>query len=405
MEEQLLNTEENTLTFHQLGFKAAHKSSSHLSALEGLLATAYNYFLRKQELDEEGIQLRITQLKSEIEQETGKKNDLSSEITIQRERITTNNKRTEELELEKIDLRKGENDDEASSEVPPFIIASFITLLLTLYLFLFYSSTGFSVFYGIEENVSGFINSDVFSMAKDKGNGALIFVILFPVIFLAVGFVLHSTIEKNKFRRKRDKRPQYFGIILILMITLVADAIIGYKISEGIHNNAFNMGLTKDIWLFEMIYTDINFYLVLILGFVVYVIWGILLNYILSHPFLKSSSERTKLLIENLNERIRILKDELPELTKRVHKLESDRETVLSKITSKRNHIIGYEGNVIPVDTSLLNASVGEFMGGYQTYTTNSQGNTKKTKALVQKALEIQEKWLTNKIDSLETMS
>jgi hypothetical protein len=405
MEEQLLNTEENTLTFHQLGFKAAHKSSSHLSALEGLLATAYNYFLRKQELDEEGIQLRITQLKSEIEQETGKKNDLSSEITIQRERITTNNKRTEELELEKIDLRKGENDDEASSEVPPFIIASFITLLLTLYLFLFYSSTGFSVFYGIEENVSGFINSDVFSMAKDKGNGALIFVILFPVIFLAVGFVLHSTIEKNKFRRKRDKRPQYFGIILILMITLVADAIIGYKISEGIHNNAFNMGLTKDVWLFEMIYTDINFYLVLILGFVVYVIWGILLNYILSHPFLKSSSERTKLLIENLNERIRILKDELPELTKRVHKLESDRETVLSKITSKRNHIIGYEGNVIPVDTSLLNASVGEFMGGYQTYTTNSQGNTKKTKAIVQKALEIQEKWLTNKIDSLETMS
>jgi len=181
-------------------------------------------------------------------------------------------------------------------------------------------------------------------MAKDKGNGALIFVILFPVIFLAVGFVLHSFLENNKLRKKRSKRSKVLGIILIMLITFVADSIIGYKISEGVHINAFNMGLVKDVWEFEMIYTDMNFYLVLILGFVAYVIWGVLLNYVLGHPYLKSYSERAKLLIENLNERIKSLRDEQSDNTRKLHRLESQLDTVNGRILAKNNDIIGYKG-------------------------------------------------------------
>ncbi len=405
MDETPTKNEEKGITYSQLGFKSAMKSSSHLGAIEGLLATAYNSFLKKQELDEKGIQDRILQLESEVVQEEAKKNELQGDINAQKEIIDSNRERTQELELERIELKKGDRDDEATSELAPFIIASFIALLLTLYLFLFYSSTGFSVFYGIDTDIAGFINSDVFSMAKDKGNGALIFVILFPVIFLAVGFVLHSFLENNKLRKKRNKRPRVLGIILILLVTFVADSIIGYKISEGVHINAFNMGLVKDVWEFDMIYTDVNFYLILILGFVAYVIWGVLLNYVLSHPYLKSYSERTKLLIENLNERIKSLRDEQSDNMSKMHRLESELETVNGRISAKNKDIIGYKGNVIPVDIALLKASIGEFMGGYQVYTTNSLGNTPETKALIQKALEIQDKWLKEKIKSIAKQS
>ena len=64
-----MNTGQITSAWHKMGFNAASKSSSHLSAVEGILDTVYNSFLKTQQLDEEGKKKRITQLKKENEQE------------------------------------------------------------------------------------------------------------------------------------------------------------------------------------------------------------------------------------------------------------------------------------------------------------------------------------------------
>lgn len=404
MEEQNMNTGQITSAWHKMGFNAASKSSSHLSAVEGILDTVYNSFLKTQQLDEEGKKKRITQLKKENEQEMNKQNDIIAAIESKNNWMEEKREKIQELELERIELRKGDSDIDSTSEVPPFIIASFITLLLTLYLFLFYSSTGFSVFYGIENGMDGFINSDVFSMAKDRGMGALIFVILFPVVFLAVGFALHTVLEKNKKLKKQKKRPKYLGIVMIFLITLIADSIIGYKISEGVHNNAVNMGLVRKTWKFEMIYSDINFYLVLILGFVVYVIWGVLLNYVLSHPYLKSYSEKTKLLLENLEERIQTQKSDLKQIVDAIHQLEGKLKNTETKIAYNRSLIHDYEADVIPVDTALLSSAVSKFMMGWQTFTTNAWGNTAQTRKHIEDALKTQENWLNTKINSLKSL-
>lgn len=404
MEEQNMNTGQFTSAWHKMGFNAASKSSSHLSAVEGILDTVYNSFLKTQQLDEEGKKKRVTQLKKENEQEANKQNELVADIESKNNWMEEKREKIQELELERIDLRKGDSDIDSTSEIPPFIIASFITLLLTLYLFLFYSSTGFSVFYGIENGMDGFINSDVFSMAQDRGMGALIFVILFPVVFLAVGFALHTSLEKNKKLKKQKKRPKYLGIVMIFLITLIADSIIGYKISEGVHNNAVNMGLTRKSWKFEMIYSDINFYLVLILGFVVYVIWGVLLNYVLSHPYLKSYSEKTKLLLENLEDRIQTQKNDLKQIVDSIHQLEGKLKNTETKMAYNRSLIHDYEADVIPVDTALLSSAVSKFMMGWQTFTTNAWGNTVQTRKHIEEALKTQENWLNTKISSLKSL-
>lgn len=386
-----------------MGFRAA-QSSPHINAVEGILGTVYGAFLKQERLDEEGRQMRVKQLKKEIELEENKQNEITADIDSKTNWVEEKREKIQELELDRIDLRKGDSDNESTSEVPPFIIASFITLLLTLYLFLFYSSTGFSVFYGIENGMDGFINSDVFSMARDKGMGALIFVILFPVVFLAVGFALHTSLEKNKKLKKQKKRPKYLGIVMIFFITLIADSIIGYKISEGVHNNAVNMGLTRKSWKFEMIYSDINFYLVLILGFVVYVVWGVLLNYVLSHPYLKSYSEKTKLLLENLEERIQNERNDLQQIADAIHQLEGRLKNTLNKISHNRDLIRGYEANVVPVDTAQLRSSVSKFMGGYQTYISHHLEDASQAKKHIEEALKIQENWLNNKISSLKSL-
>ena len=144
------------------------------------------------------------------------------------------------------------------------------------------------------------------------------------MIFLGLGFLIHDSLEKNE-KLAKEKKPKQFGLILLLLtITFIADAFIVYKISEGVHTNDFNAGRTDELWKFNMIFSDINFYLVLILGFVVYVIWGFLLHYVLSHPYLKTESEKVKLMIENVNNKIAEKRKELSDIIAKIHKLESD---------------------------------------------------------------------------------
>ena len=151
-----------------------------------------------------------------------------------------------------------------------------------------------------------------------------------------------------------------------------------------------------------MIFSDINFYLVLVLGFVVYVVWGFLLNFVLSHTYLKTESEKVKLMIENINNKITEKRKELSDIISKIHKFESDIITSESKIQEKERDIIGYENGVIPINISSLKGSVGEFMGGWQNYTNGNFYNEDALR-LNNDAIKAQNLWLTHKIENLNS--
>lgn len=387
------------ITYNQLGFRSAQKSQSNPEAVDGYLEIVYDKFLEDQKLDEQGLKDRIAKLKAEVQQEKAKKQEAIAEINAYKRNKEDKEKEIEELDLEKIDIRNGDGE---TGDTTPFVIGAFITLLLTLYLFVFYSSSGYSAFYGIKPGSLGFINPNVFADATNKGGGVIALIILFPVIFLGLGFLIHDALEKIK--SGKNKTSAIVTIVVLLFITLVADAFIGYKISEGVHTNEFNAGRTDELWKFNMIFSDINFYLVLILGFVVYVIWGFLLNYVLSHSYLKTENEKIKLMIENINNRIADKRKELSDLIAKVHKLESNIVTIDNKVEEKQKDIIGYENGVIPINISSLKGSVGEFMGGWQNYT---HGNSSQSQAknLIDEAIKSQNNWLNKKIESLNSES
>jgi len=391
--------EENKITFTQFGFQSAQKSQSNPESIEGYLAKVYEKFLEEQKLDEQGLKDRISRLRAELQQDKTKKNETNAELASNKNHKENKEKEIEELELEKIDIKNGEGE---LGDTTSFVIGAFITLLLTLYLFVFYSSSGYSAFYGIKPNSLGFINPNVFSDATNRGAGVIALIILFPVIFLGLGFLIHNSLEINKKLNAQGKPKTYSLIICLLFITFIADVFIGYKISEGVHTNEFNSGRTNELWNFNMIFSDINFYLVLVLGFVVYVIWGLLLNYVLSHSYLKTENEKNKLMIENVNNKIYEKRRELNDIISKIHKLEGDIITCDNNIEEKHNSIIGYENGVIPINVASLRASVGEFMGGWQNYT---NGNFDQLNALKlnNDAIKAQTSWLNDKIQKLKT--
>jgi hypothetical protein len=404
MDEQNVENEANAstpgnekITYTKLGFRSAEKSKSNPDALDGYLEIVYNQFLEEQKLDEKGLKDRISKLKADVLKDKARKQEAIAEISALKSDKEFKEKDISELEIEKIDIRNGEGETE---NITPFVIASLITILLTLYLFVFYSSSGYSAFYGIKQGSLGFINPNVFAEASNKGGGVIALIILFPVIFLGLGFLIHDALEKNKKLAKNNKPPQYLLILSLLFITLIADSFIGYKISEGIQKNEFNAGRADDLWKFDMIFSDINFYLVLILGFVVYVIWGFLLHFVLSHPYLATESEKIKLMIEHVNNRISDKRRDLADIISKISKLEGELITIENSVANKQSDIIGYENGVIPINTSSLKSSIGEFLGGWQNYTHGNLAGEDATR-LIDIALQKKETWLQRKIESL----
>jgi hypothetical protein len=397
MEEE--EKKKNKITYSRYGFHSAQKSQSQPAGIEGYLNNVYDQFLEEQKLDEQGLKDRISKLKAELQQEKTKKSDVNAEIASHKSFKEDKENQIEELELEKIEIRNGDGE---IGDTSSFIIGAFITLLLTMYLFVFYSSSGYSAFYGIKQGSLGFINPNVFSDAINNGGGVIALIVLFPVIFLGMGFYIHVAIENNKKLNSENKSSKYSIILSLLLITLIADMFIGYKISQGVHTNEFNAGTTNEIWKFNMIFSDINFYLVLVLGFVVYVVWGFLLNFVLSHSYLKTESARVKLMIENVNNKITDMRKELSNIISKINKFESDIITCESKIQQKQKDIIGFENGDTPINISSLKGSIGEFMGGWQNYT---HGNFIKDEAtsLNSDAIKTQNTWLTNKIENLNS--
>jgi hypothetical protein len=394
--------EDINFSFKQLGFKSALNHQSNPEAISGCLSIAYSSFLQTQQQDEKGLQNRAAQLNTEITQERNKKNGSNTNLADAREQRDNKQKEIDALELEKIEMKNGVD----GIDIPTFIISAFITILLTLYLFVFYASSGYSAFIDLPKDSLTFINPNVFSEAFNKGGAVIAFVILFPVIFLGLGFLIHNSIEINKKRKEENKPKSYTLIIVLLTITLIADAFIGYKISKAIYINELNT-LSFDAqsipWEFNMIFSDTTFYLVLVLGFVVYVIWGFLLNIVLSHPYLKPESEQIKLMQEQIQRRIDFKRGEQKEIVTKISQFEIEIMNSENIIDEKQKILDGIESGRHIIDIPALEATIAKFMGGWQTFTENYYlDNPEESSKLRKEASKRHEEWLENTLKSLK---
>lgn len=394
-EEQLPNLEQNIdtnyggeTTYTHLGRLAAQARKSNALLIEPALEEVYHRFISDEEMTEDGRRNRIQRLKGEITQKKNLKIQAQSDLNTQTKFREDKENIIEELEIERIKVKDGEPP---ALDYIPFVIGIFITILLTFYLFVFYSSSGYSAFYGIKQGSLGFINPNVFSEAKTKGGGVIALIVLFPVIFLGLGFLIHDALEKKK----------YGFITLLLVFTLITDSFIGYKISQGIHTNEFNAGITNEQWNFSMIYSDINFYLVLALGFVVYVIWGFLLHYVLNKNKEMQPDKAIELRLDNLTRKITERREELAVIVGKINDITAQIASLENEISGKEEDVNGYENGVNPVDIARLKSSIGKFMGGWFAYT--AMMFPRDANKRNQEAHEKQINWLTRKLESLET--
>lgn len=360
--ETLISTHNNYLiqdgeTYHQYGVRICARVNGSHPALTPFLSKIYNAEKQRQHQDEETQNRIREQHRQEISELDGliaqKENQKSgTEIKIQ------NNEGKLSDAKERLSTAKARDGEINRMARIKLIIGSLILLLLTIYLFIFYSSTFYSAFlYQPDPNSelslgSAMLNSRAYSEAFQLGVGSFVFIITAPIIFLGLGYSLH-------FFMVQKGGVKWFKIAALLLITLMFDCILAYKIGEIMYNiwaaRQWEIVPTFDM---SMAIHDINSWAVIFCGFIVYLIWGIVFDMIMTaYEELRSNKHEINQLqsqISNYQDQINLLRQEI---------VNTDGE--ISVLTNKKRGILERINNSVLVDYTLIKTALSDFIAGW----------------------------------------
>lgn len=237
--------------------------------------------------------------KNDIARDTAKQNELKQpyrlklhELKAENESINQRNERMklddmsvfnnkiEKLKREIVEIRSSpEQVSGDKSGKASFYAGLIILILLTVYLFIFYSSASYSSFFrefqiseiGIVKSI---FDAQALSKAYKEGFTELILLITIPAVFLGLGFLIHKGSEKRG-------SGKYLFIGSLIFVTFIFDTIIAYEICEKIYNiqkeNSFKTGIPD--YSLGLAFQSVNFWLIIFAGFVVYIIWGLVFDF------------------------------------------------------------------------------------------------------------------------------
>ncbi|HMJ68216.1 MAG TPA: hypothetical protein VK508_04950 [Cyclobacteriaceae bacterium] len=249
---------------------------------------------------------------------------------------------------------KGEN-----FSIVKFSLNLFILAMLSVYLFFFYVSATYKALYVDFEGIAE-------ALAAGEGTGSimpgpaelsaalqfnyLLFVV--PFVFFAFGWAFHVILES-----KHKMKTMYLSALV--GVTFVVDFLLAMIINTNVESAKSLMGLPTSPW-----YISPSFYIILFLGFLVYIIWSILLDAILREWDKRESVNNLKRIIAHLNGDIKALKAKLAD------------------VVSIRKQISEYREDISTVMYGNLKRYIDQFSSGWITYLSPSNMKDMKEKCL-----------------------
>lgn len=205
--------------------------------------------------------------------EETKKNNSKSE-----QEIKTKEKQVEEYRNEILQIRqkRAKNDEgltRDSFSLFKFSINLFILIFLSGYLFFFYVSAAYKALYVDSEAVASRIAEGLSTgslmpgpaeLAEALSHNYLLFLV--PFVFYAFGWAFHILLELKH-------KAKVVFIALLIIVTFIVDLLFALNIHQATESAKELMGLSSaGLSSYTALYT------ILFLGFVVYIIWSILLD-------------------------------------------------------------------------------------------------------------------------------
>ena len=208
-----------------------------------------------------------------------------------------------------------------------FYIGLIVLIPITFYLLVFYISASYSAFFkdfNTSQLSAAIFDANALSKAISDGWLEAVFVATIPFAFMGLGYLIHMF-------QKHKNWLSFVKIGLLFVVTFIFDAILAYQIEEKI----YEMTKTLNDPPFDILiaFTKIQFWGIIFAGFVVYIIWGLVFDFIMKEydnfdkikSFIRSKREdieNAKLEIKKLMDKINPLKEEISGIEGKINDLQ-----------------------------------------------------------------------------------
>lgn len=324
--EQNSDAKRDTETYSQWGKRICATSFASDAVLRPFLLNVYNYIKREQAQDAAYQEQARAEIESRIKQNENNIELGQNKVTSLENQMDSNKEHLEQLRNDKhvAQQKTYKVNREARAKM---LVGLIILIPLTVYLFMFYSSTFYSAFLagndsGITDASAAMFRPNAFGEALDQSVFSLFLIIVFPIVFMGLGFILHYFSQDN------DGIKKYLKIGTIIFVTFTFDCILAFKIGDTIHNSLVNNDLIPEsVYSISTAVKDVSFWAVIFCGFISYIIWGLVFNLVQDGY---EKQDQNKLDIQTLD-------DKISELQSTNKSLASNINVEKQKITDLKN--------------------------------------------------------------------
>jgi len=259
-------------------------------------------------------------------------------------------KKIDEFRQDLLKIREVKNNDHEKLKRETFSpfkfwINMFLLIMLSGYLFFFYISTAYKALYLDIQNVAervaegqgiGSIMPPVYELAEAMNHNFLL--LLVPFVFYAFGWAFHVLLEL-----KQKIKALFLGLLIALTFTV--DFLLALLIHNGVAKAAYMTGLEYSPWN-----KSADFYIILSFGFLVYIIWSLLLDSLLREWDKRKITENIKKIIKHHSKDIKQLK------------------TKLVSVQEIKEQILAYREDISTVMYGNLKKYIEQFSSGWISY-------------------------------------
>lgn len=359
-------------TYHESGYRDSSRTNGNHSTLSICLDAVYSKFQNEEkEMVEKQKNLkesyvneqknRETEIKAlTVSQETKEEQLKNKNIEIENHQHTIENLKAEILDLPRNPEKHNIKATRGASA--KFWIGLFLLIPITLYLGTFYISTSYSAFFKSFDAKSTIIQSvldaQAFSKAWNEGVIEGAFVTLIPFVFLGLGYLIHMFWENKT-------RANYIKLGLLFIVTFIFDCILAYEIESKLYE--LNKTFESPPFDIKIAFTKIQFWGIIFAGFIVYIIWGLVFDFVMKEhrekDKIKNEQEIRQKRVEFFQEKINVLKKEIEEILANIGNTKELIIKTRGRIEELQNII---DGVIIPTKDYKLYAS--EYVQGWITF-------------------------------------
>ena len=356
-------------TYHETGYRDSSRNMGHAQTLSICLDAIYARF----ENEEKELNHKQQELKKPYsEEKNGKESEIKGfqvaidnahdNIKHKEEKNDSISNNIKELKFEITDIPQNPEvyvADVKKGASAKFWIGLIVLAPLTIYLFTFYSSVVYSA---MEKQFTyddqRWYVPNAMLKAWEEGFQAFATVIFAPFIFIGLGYLIHMFYQKKNI-------ASYFKLAGVVIVTLVFDVLLAFFVEKKLWE--LNVSDENARFGFNEAMQSQEFWLIIFLGFIAYLIWGFIFDFVMEEH---KEKDKVKNAIRKRQNQIIIHKEQIHDNNAKVDELKEFTRGLKAQITKARGRIDELQriidGTIIPTKEYKLYAS--EYMQGWLTF-------------------------------------